>query len=94
RIEEIVCRGIPGLYQVTNTGPATWLEFARMVLDLAGLAQIEIAPVTRAELGQAARRPCNSAMRCLLSEALGLAPLRHWRESLEGFVAESVDSTG
>ncbi len=88
RIEEIIDLGVEGLYQVTSTGPTTWFEFARLALDLAGLSEVELQPVTRAELNQRAPRPHNSAMRCLLSEKLGLSPLRHWKDALVEFVRE------
>jgi dTDP-4-dehydrorhamnose reductase len=89
RIEEIVALGAHGLYQVTSSGPTTWFEFARLALDLAGLRDVAIEPVTRAELNQRAARPHNSAMRCLVSEKLALDPLRHWRDALVEFVRES-----
>jgi dTDP-4-dehydrorhamnose reductase len=86
RMEAIITTGAPGLYHVTNSNPGTWYEFARLVLDQAGLGHVEIKPVTRADLGQPAQRPRNSSMRCLLSERLGLSPLRDWRETLPEFV--------
>lgn len=88
RIEEILDLGVHGLYHAANTRPGTWFEFARLALDLAGLREVEVHPVTRAELKQAAPRPQNSAMRCLLSEELGLAPLRDWRDALAEFIGE------
>jgi dTDP-4-dehydrorhamnose reductase len=88
RIEEIVNLRAHGLYQVTNTGPTSWYEFARLALDMAGLGGVDIEPVTRAELGQVAPRPHNSAMRCLVSEKIGLEPLGHWRDSLPEFVKQ------
>jgi len=94
RIEEIVALKTYGLYHGVNTGPASWFEFAQLALEMAGLGDVEIEPVRRADLNQAAPRPQNSAMRCLLSEALGLAPLRHWREALADFVREINATTG
>src|SRR5262249_44111815 len=82
RIIEIVEFGTHGLYQVTSSGPATWYDFAREALQMSGLGDVVIKPVMREELRQPAPRPRNSAMRCLLSEKLGLAPLRQWREGL------------
>ncbi len=93
RIEEIIARGVHELYHVTNTGVTTWLEFARLALDLAGLKGVPIEPVTRAELNQIAPRPQNSALRCLVSEQIGLAPIRDWRAALTEFVEEQVKST-
>ena len=88
RIEEIIDLAVHGLYHVTSSGPTSWFEFAREALDLSGLGDIEIEPVTRAALNQRAPRPLNSAMRCLLSEKLGLEPLRHWRDALAEFVSD------
>lgn len=88
RIEQIINLSAHGLYQITSSGPATWFEFARLALDLAGLAHVNIEPITRAQLRQAAPRPLNSAMRCLVSEKLGFEPMRHWRDALVEFVGE------
>lgn len=92
RIADIIERGVYGLYHVTNTGPATWYEFARAALELASL-RAEVEPVSRDSLKQAAPRPKNSPMRCLLSEALGFRPLRHWREALAEFVRQQMGQT-
>ena len=88
RMEEIIVLGAHGLYHGTNSGVGTWYEFAKLALELAGLGDVQIEPVTRVDLKQQAPRPANSAMRCLLSEKLGLAPLRHWRDALVAFVSE------
>jgi dTDP-4-dehydrorhamnose reductase len=92
RIEEILALKTYGLYHGVNSGPASWYDFAQLAFEMAGL-KVEIEPVRRAELNQAAPRPQNSAMRCLLSEELGLAPLRDWREALADFVGE-LKATG
>ncbi|HEY6332838.1 MAG TPA: dTDP-4-dehydrorhamnose reductase [Blastocatellia bacterium] len=86
RIEVLAGLKDYGLYHVTNTGPTTWYDFARLALDLAGMGDFHIEPATRKDLKQAAARPRNSAMRCLKSEAMGLDPLRHWRDAMPEFV--------
>jgi dTDP-4-dehydrorhamnose reductase len=94
RIEEIIRHGAHGLYHVTSTGVATWYEFARLALVLAGLGDIEIIPTRRADLNQPAPRPHNSAMQCLVSEKVGFAPLRHWRDTLPEFVRDCLAQAG
>jgi dTDP-4-dehydrorhamnose reductase len=94
RIVEILGLGRHDLYQVTSTGVATWYDFALLALELAGLGDKEIQPVTRASLNLGAPRPQNSAMRCLVSESLGLEPLRHWRDALKDFVGEIEKGKG
>jgi dTDP-4-dehydrorhamnose reductase len=92
RIEEIINIGAHGLYHVTGGGKTTWYEFARLALGLAGLGDVAVEPVARADLKQLAPRPRNSAMRCLVSEKLKLAPLRDWRDALPDFVREYLAS--
>jgi dTDP-4-dehydrorhamnose reductase len=88
RIEQIIRLRAHGLYQVTSSGPTTWFDFARRALELAGLVDVRIEPVKREDLNQRAPRPHNTAMRCLVSEKLGLEPLRHWSDALEEFVRD------
>lgn len=86
RLVEIATIGEPGTYHVTGSGDATWFDVARTALDLAGRDDVELLPTTVAELGLPAPRPPYSVMRCLLSERLGLAPLRNWGDALADFV--------
>jgi dTDP-4-dehydrorhamnose reductase len=91
RIEQIIRLRAHGLYQVTSSGPTTWFDFAKRALELAGLVDVRIEPVNREALNQRAPRPHNTAMRCLVSEKLGLEPLRHWSDALEDFVREITE---
>ena len=54
-------------------------------LEEAGLDAAGVEGVSLDSLKRPAPRPRNSRMRCLLSEAIGLAPLRDWREALRDF---------
>ncbi len=91
RIEQIIRLRAHGLYQVTSSGPTTWFDFAKRALEVAGLVNVRIEPVKRVALNQRAPRPHNTAMRCLVSEKLGLEPLRHWSDALEDFVREITE---
>jgi dTDP-4-dehydrorhamnose reductase len=89
RILEILHTGASGTFHVTGSGdPATWFDVARAALDAAGRFDVELVPVTVAELGLPAPRPAYSAMRCLQSETLGLSPLRRWNDAVKAFVRE------
>ena len=56
---------------------------------------LRVEPISMDSLKRPAPRPRNSRMRCLLSEAVGLAPLRDWREALTEFAArDGEDETG
>jgi dTDP-4-dehydrorhamnose reductase len=88
RLLELVDLGVSGTYHVTGSGDTTWFGFAEKLLEIAGRDDVELLPVTVEELGLPAPRPAYSVMRCLLSERLGLAPLRDWREASADFVRQ------
>jgi dTDP-4-dehydrorhamnose reductase len=88
RIVEILARGQPGTYHVTNEGACSWYEFACEVARQWGSAGARIEPVRGADLGRPARRPPYTEMRCVLSEQLGLPRLRPWPLALGDFLQE------
>jgi dTDP-4-dehydrorhamnose reductase len=88
RLLELVARGQPGTYHVTNDGACSWYEFAREVARQWGCAEAQIEPVHSADLKRPAARPLYTVLRCLLSERLGLAPLRSWSQALGDFLQE------
>jgi len=82
-VNEALRRGVgPGLYHMAGSGYCSWNEFAREVVELAGIP-VEVEPIASAELDQAAKRPAFSA----LASERPIPRLPHWAEG----VAEAVD---
>ena len=92
RTEEILKRHHYATYHVVNGGVCSYAEFARQAARLVGVAGTEanklIEVVSEANMQRLARRPRYTPLRCLASEALGLAPLRDWQVALAAYVAE------
>ena len=90
RVEEILARRAYGTYHVVNEGLCSYYDFALEAARLVGLSPGEagrlIEPAREEEMGRAAPRPRYTPMRCVLSEELGLRPLRHWRDALAAYV--------
>lgn len=90
RLRELAQLDLPGVYHVVNSGEGASFEtFSIEALRLAGLSTDGLEIVTGDSLGRPAPRPRNSRMRCLVSEAIGLAPLPPWQESLAHFILAS-----
>ena len=88
RLRELAQLDLPGTFHVVNAGDgASYEEFARAALDLAGYASTSVESVAMDSLNRPAPRPRNSRLKCLLSEAVGLAPLPFWKDSLSSFAA-------
>lgn len=90
RLRELARRDLPGIFHVVNAGEgATYEQFARLALNLAGLDDSSLTTVNDASLKRPAPRPINSRLRCLLSEAIGLKPMPAWDDGVRRFVDES-----
>lgn len=88
RLRELAQLDLPGTFHVVNAGNgASYAEFARAALDLAGYASTNVESVVMDSLNRPAPRPRNSRLKCVLSEAVGLAPLPFWKDSLSSFAA-------
>jgi dTDP-4-dehydrorhamnose reductase len=72
----------PGIYHGTNSGEASWFDFAREVFGLAGLDPERVLPTDSAAFVRPAPRPAYSVLGHDAWAAVGLAPMRPWQEAL------------
>ena len=88
RLRQLAQLDLPGTYHVVNSGAgASFEDFARLALADAGLDIDLIEGVSMRTLTRPAPRPRNSRLRCLLSEAIGLAEMPSWKSGVRDFVA-------
>lgn len=90
RIDKIIKQSRYGVYQVVNEGVCSYYEFAVEAGRLLGLtdAQLkeQIEVVRNSDAGRLAARPRYTPLRCLLSEGLGLPPMRDWHSALADYI--------
>lgn len=87
-IARLIETGACGVYHATNSGSATWCEFAREILRLAGI-DVPVRPITTAAFGAKAARPAYSVLCCRKLETVLGAACRGWQDALAEYV-ESV----
>ncbi|HVF41100.1 MAG TPA: dTDP-4-dehydrorhamnose reductase [Gemmatimonadaceae bacterium] len=81
-------QSLAGTYHFTNSGVATWLEFAQAIFDEVGIKGTRLIPTTTAEYKTAARRPLYSVLdNASFTTAFATQP-RHWREALHSIQAK------
>jgi dTDP-4-dehydrorhamnose reductase len=91
RLRELADLDLPGIFHVVNSGDgASYEDFARLALELAKCPGDRLHAVGADSLNRPAPRPRNSKLRCLLSEAIGLAPLPPWQEGLGEFISPKM----
>ena len=71
-----------GIYHGTNSGQASWFEFAQAVLEEAGLDPARITSTDSSSLRRSAPRPKYSVLGHNRWAEVGLSPMRPWREAL------------
>jgi dTDP-4-dehydrorhamnose reductase len=93
RIREILLHRRYGTYHLVNEGVCSYYHFAREAAHLVRLSEDEarqlIETVREEEMNRGAVRPRYTPMRCLLSEDLGLTPMRNWRSAIAAYVRDS-----
>lgn len=83
---QLASSGKGGLYHLSNAGEVAFDEYAREILRLGGV-ECEIEGISTAEYGAASARPLYSTLSNAKAHAVGVVPLRHWREALQEFIS-------
>jgi dTDP-4-dehydrorhamnose reductase len=71
-----------GIYHGTNSGQATWFEFAQEVFKLAGADVSRVIPVSSREYPRLAKRPSYSVLSHAAWDKTTIKPMRNWRIAL------------
>jgi dTDP-4-dehydrorhamnose reductase len=92
KIAELVETQAFGVYHVTGSGPCSWYEFARTILDLWPLEGVQVLPISSGEYGQAARRPANSVLENQTLKRAHMELMPHWKAALAEYLDEIKQS--
>jgi dTDP-4-dehydrorhamnose reductase len=87
-----------GIYHYTNSGAASWYDFAIAIFEEARLLGFplkieQVIPITTAEYPTPARRPAYSVLNCQKIFALLGSHPPHWRQSLRLMLADLYQRT-
>lgn len=83
----------PGIYHATNSGQATWFEFAREIFQVVGLDPDRVTPTTSAEYVRPAPRPDYSVLGHDAWARVGISPMRNWKAALSAAHSAGVLDT-
>jgi len=72
-----------GVYHATNSGQATWYEFAREIVALSGESVSRVKPLKSPEFHSLANRPSYSVLDHSCWQATPISGMNHWRIALE-----------
>jgi dTDP-4-dehydrorhamnose reductase len=85
---EAVEKDASGLLHLTASGACSWFEFTEAIMELAGI-DVPIEAVQTTIPPGSPDRPLNGVLARPRADALGIAPLRPWREALADYMARA-----
>jgi dTDP-4-dehydrorhamnose reductase len=77
-----------GVYHYTNSGSCSWYEFAKDILNKAGMTDVEVIPIKSEDWPTPTKRPKYSVLRHYRMELLGRDSARPWQDAVTEFVQE------
>jgi dTDP-4-dehydrorhamnose reductase len=84
QIVELVLSEAPaGIYHGTNSGRATWFEFAQAIFSIAGADVSRVSPVSTTEFPRPAKRPAYSVLGHDAWAVTSVPEMRNWKIALE-----------
>ena len=83
-VHSLAQRGVTnGVFHATNSGQASWFEFAQDLFALAGWEKDRIRPVSSHAFPRPAQRPTWSVLGHDAWTSHNIPPPRHWKEALQ-----------
>lgn len=87
-VAELIATGATGVVHATNSGSCSWHQFARAILEAAGVRGVEVRAVRSSEFPRPAARPAYSVLALdRLVSLIGWLP-RRWDEALREHITK------
>ncbi|RLA80331.1 MAG: dTDP-4-dehydrorhamnose reductase [Deltaproteobacteria bacterium] len=77
-----------GIFHISNSGQCSWYDFACEILRQAGIDEVEVIPISSADLTRPARRPLYSVLSNEKLRREGGCEMRPWQEALKDYLSE------
>lgn len=91
QIVTLLDSGAPaGIYHGTNSGQGSWFDFAQAIFTAAGLDPKRVTPTDSSQFVRPAPRPAYSVLGHNGWKAVGLTPMRDWRQALTAAAEQGV----
>jgi dTDP-4-dehydrorhamnose reductase len=81
-----------GIFHGTNSGQASWFEFAQEIFSLAGADVNRVLPVSSSEYPRPAKRPSYSVLSHEEWSKTSIAPMRDWKIALASVMPEVIST--
>jgi dTDP-4-dehydrorhamnose reductase len=88
-VELLIERGHRGVFHVTNRGRCSWYEFARRIVEYAGMTDVTVRPIGSGRLTRPALRPAWSVLGGRKFRAESGMTMPTWERALRDYLEET-----
>jgi dTDP-4-dehydrorhamnose reductase len=81
-LKVVTLRPVAGTYHATNSGEASWFDFAKEIFKLTGISMDRVVPVKSSQYVTPAKRPAYSVLDHSGWDSVSFEPLQPWRDAL------------
>lgn len=86
-IKDLLPLNCTGIINVCNSGHCTWYEFAKAIVQTAGIQGVKVRPITTPEYPLPAARPEYSVLSTSRFTELVGRSMRHWKDALSAYLS-------
>ncbi|MCX7725396.1 MAG: dTDP-4-dehydrorhamnose reductase [Chitinispirillaceae bacterium] len=87
QILKVLPTTLTGIFHATCEGYCSWYEFAKEIVEAAGI-KVNLIPCTTAEFPRKALRPANSVLENKRLKENAISVMKHWKEAFFDFLKE------
>lgn len=87
-VDLLIERNITGTFHITNRGNCSWFQFARKILQEAGITQVQVLPIKSENLQRQAKRPAYSVLSMQKFVAATGKTMQPWQLALQDYLED------
>jgi dTDP-4-dehydrorhamnose reductase len=92
-VELLIEKGHRGVFHVTNRGRCSWYEFARKIVEYAGITDVTVRPIGSGRLSRPALRPAWSVLSGRKFRAESGMTMPTWQRALRDYLEQTGSGT-
>ena len=87
-VDLLIERNITGIFHITNRGSCSWFQFARKILQEAGITEVQVLPIKSEKLQRQAKRPPYSVLSMQKFIAATGKTMQPWQLALQDYLQD------
>ncbi len=88
-VDLLIERNVAGMFHLTNRGSCSWFQFAKTILQVAGVTGVPVLPIKSGRLSRPAKRPAYSVLSMQKFIAATGKTMQPWQLALQDYLQNS-----